>query len=310
MSNIDPAASAAPVPMPAPQTTPTPSAGEQKPDASTTTADVDGQADQQKPPATDAGAAEQAERERKRAHRQSAQERINEAVAAQRSAERQRDEILQRVLDGQLKPEAKVQANQQSVTDLKEPRETEFTDYGDYLKARDDYLVERTRRATAKEFDERRKADEGKRSLDERKVKAVEARERFDKSADSVADSYEDFDDVMEDLWAGKIAAVSNNDSVAEFIMEHAERGPELVYFLDKNPKEAKRIAALTSPIAITRELTRLEASLPKPKARTVTNAPTPPKELGGKGGADILDPEKMSPEQYRAWRKTPKAVS
>lgn len=298
MSLIDPAGRLDPAPVSAPserQTTPA-SGGETKPDANQAelpglTADPN----EQTPP-DDAGAEKEREERRER-RRNPAQERINELTADKRRLEREKDQLLERVLNGGQQPNG--QQRPASEGELKEPREADFADYGEYLKARDNFLVERTRRTTAKEYEDRQAAEKRKGSEEQMRVRASEARQRFDQAADSVATSYEDFDDVMDRLWDGKIPVVANNDAVAEFIIEHAERGPELVYFLDANPKEAKRIAALTSPIAVARELTRLEQALPKPTARTVSKAPPPPKEVKG-GGADKQDPEKMSIDDMR----------
>lgn len=310
MSFVDPVGRSdpAPVPTPAehkPSQTPTPSGGEVKPDAQAELPGIAADPTEQTP-ADDAGAetdVTKREEATPRRNRHPSQERISELTADKRRLERENEKLLERVLKGNDRPAQSDPATAQT-GDLKEPREEDFTDYGKYLHARDEFLVERTRRATAKEFEDRQKADERTRSEDQMRTSAREARQRFDEAANKVAEQYEDFADVMDDLFPPdksetRLPFMMNNH-IARFVFEEAERGPELVYHLDANPKEAKRIAALTSPLAVARELTKLEAAMPQPKARTVTNAPRPPKEIKG-GGSDKLDEEKMSIAQMRA---------
>ena len=86
-------------------------------------------------------------------------------------------------------------------------------------------------------------------------------------------------------------------DAVASIVAD-SEKGPEIAYFLGKNPDEAKRISSL-SPLAAAREIGRLEAEM-TPKPRKISNAPPPVDTVGGGASSGNMDPAKMSIEQLR----------
>lgn len=98
----------------------------------------------------------------------------------------------------------------------------------------------------------------------------------------------------------------SPNVSITGFMKDAItgdDNGPEVVYWLGKNPAEAARISALP-PIRQVAEIGRLSArfsSAPEPKK--VTAAPAPRKTLQGHGTTPTKDPSKMDHAEYRAWR-------
>jgi hypothetical protein len=224
------------------------------------------------------------------------QRRINR-LTSEKYRERARAEQLEarlRELESKSQqPQAKAQD-----TDLKAPRVEDFKSYEDYERARDDYLTEKVRRDTKRELEEQRKASEAKQAEETERERITKAREQFDKRAEEVAESFEDFDDMLSDLYTGNHPAKALDRQGLEFIFEGSERGPELMHKLWLKPEEARRIAALR-PVQQVAELARLEASLTKPAAKT-TQAPPPPKTVGPRGGSDGKDPEKMTIEEMR----------
>lgn len=80
-----------------------------------------------------------------------------------------------------------------------------------------------------------------------------------------------------------------------------SDKGPDVAYFLGKNPAEAARIAGL-NPIAQAAAIGRLEAKFQTVVKKKTTSAPDPVRSVGNKGAA-VKAPEKMSTEEYRAWR-------
>ena len=70
----------------------------------------------------------------------------------------------------------------------------------------------------------------------------------------------------------------------------------EVLYHLGKNPEEASRIASL-SPVQQAKEIGRIETIISSKQPR-ITNAPNPPKILGGGGGSP---PQKSQAEMSRA---------
>lgn len=70
-----------------------------------------------------------------------------------------------------------------------------------------------------------------------------------------------------------------------------SDKGPELAYHLASNPAEAARLYRL-SPALQLMELGKLEAKLTAPKAKTLTEAPTPIPQSRGSGGKFQVDPD------------------
>jgi hypothetical protein len=81
-----------------------------------------------------------------------------------------------------------------------------------------------------------------------------------------------------------------------------SDKGPEILYYLGKNPAESARIASMDKARA-GYEIGRLEAALALPPAKIISGAPTPIKPISGGGEPPQMDQEKMTPEQWRDWR-------
>lgn len=88
---------------------------------------------------------------------------------------------------------------------------------------------------------------------------------------------------------------------LAEALLE-ADDGPELAYFLAKNPADAVRLGRLSPPQAAI-ELGRIVARWGRPPARKTTNAPAPVSTLGGASASADKDPGRMPMAEYRRWR-------
>lgn len=194
--------------------------------------------------------------------------------------------------------EAKLTKPETSADETRAPRLEDFRSYEEYERADRQFVADKARRDTVNEF-KKQEAERTAKAEQEASAKRMkEAAERFNKAADDVSEHYEDFADVMDDLWRGRIPVIRNNDAVAQYLIEESDRGPEVAYHLANNQADAERIGKL-SPLAQVRELVKLEASLPKPNA-PATKAPAPPKTIGGRGGSDTKDPEKMTIEELR----------
>lgn len=85
-----------------------------------------------------------------------------------------------------------------------------------------------------------------------------------------------------------------------EDVFLDADNGPELAYYLGKNPQEVQRLLNL-SPSKAAFEIARLDAKMAKqPKP---TSAPPPIRPVGGNEPA-AFDPATCTADEYRAWRK------
>jgi hypothetical protein len=222
------------------------------------------------------------------------------------NVEAERDRLrIERV----AKPEAAVAPVQTPRQDTgpQAPREADFANYDEYLSAREEFIADKARRATRAEIEAENRKRQSEVSQAEERKRMIDARKRFEDSAKDVSEHYEDFDEAMQDMWAGSIPAIAQSDAMAEYVIEVSERGPELAYHLHSNPKEASRIAKLT-PLAQVRELARLEATLPKPESRNISKAPSPPKTVKATGGASGKDIEALADSDMKAFSDMRKA--
>lgn len=108
----------------------------------------------------------------------------------------------------------------------------------------------------------------------------------------------EDYEELVYDQ------SLSITTPMAEVIAE-SDIGPQVAYYLAKNPDEASRIAAL-SPIQTARELGKIEARLTTAKAapKATTKAPPPPPKITATDTEVEPDPDKMSVNQWLKWRE------
>ena len=88
--------------------------------------------------------------------------------------------------------------------------------------------------------------------------------------------------------WEQKIATVAilEGSPIDVWVME-SPQGAELLYGPLSNPAEVRRIAAL-SPLQQVRELVLLEKGLEPAPAKTITDAPDPPRTLGDRSAAPV----------------------
>lgn len=107
--------------------------------------------------------------------------------------------------------------------------------------------------------------------------------------------AHEDFQQVVTN------PALALPESVLRASVE-ADNSADVLYYLGKNLDEARRIAGL-SPTAQAVEIGRASTRLSTPKPKT-TKAPPPVKQVRGSQGQFEKSHEKMTNEEYRAWRE------
>lgn len=168
------------------------------------------------------------------------------------------------------------------------PKVEDFPDYEAYLLARAKYEVRQ-------DFQKEARAAQERRIREQQQARQAEVTQGFAARVEAARDKYEDFDEVAFS------PAVPVTPAMAEVIAE-SDMGPDVAYWLGKHPQEARRIAGL-SPIAAAREIGKIEAKLsaPPPPKKT-TAAPPPPTTVRG-AAAPVVDPEKMSMDEWVKWR-------
>lgn len=227
----------------------------------------------------------------------SAQERIDELTWQRRQAEReaaydrqQREELAQRIAELEAKapkPDAKTLPN-----GAPDPDKYAAGRYDpDYLEALTDYKVQ----LRFQEQEQARIAAQRKTTFAEAEAKAVE--------------QYPDYNEAATAYAQHGISRVIDQLG----LLDDAESPTDLIYYLGKNPGELDKIANMTQQQA-TRYMGRIEATLSAkptetPAKPTVSTAPKPPSHLGGAKPAAVpqKDPDKMSMEEYAAWRNSQK---
>lgn len=156
---------------------------------------------------------------------------------------------------------------------------------------------------------ERMRAEEGEKAR--KAAEEVTARARLDAynaRVEKARQAHADFNEVAQS------PDVQVSMPVVHAIMTH-DQGPEIQYYLGKNPAEAARITAMTvdTPSGpqpdIARQLMEVglivaKLNAPQVQAQPVTKAAPPIKPLKSTPAPEEKDPTEMSMEEYKAWRK------
>ena len=213
-----------------------------------------------------------------------------------RRFERRLDKAYRRAAEAEARAKlaeeavAKFRTQQQPPVDPGAPKLEDFKDIEEYAAAREKHAAEKA----LKDHSERQRVDAQKKELETLVSSWTE-------KAESAADKYEDFDEVVGDVkptapWA--IAAMEADNAV------------DVMYWLGKNIKEAERIASLHPRVQV-REIGKIEAKLlaePPAKPKTPSKAPAPIQPLSGAAPAAPDGPSEN--DDMDAWvRKRRKQV-
>ena len=123
---------------------------------------------------------------------------------------------------------------------------------------------------------------------------AAEREQGFQAALVKEAEKHDDFWDVVSDP-----SATFLNGALLDAVKDFDNPGA-LIYHLNSNPAEARKIATLGSPARIGAALGKI--TLGKPSQSVTTEVPDPPGNLGGGPSGDV-DPTKMSTKEYIEWR-------
>lgn len=216
------------------------------------------------------------------------QNRIDKLTRQKADAEREIEFWKRQALgkDGE-KPAAPKEPAPAKATDAK-PQPGDYSSWEEYEDAAFEWRLA-----------QREKRLEAARGRETQQVEARAAHEKFWTDAAKLADVYPDFE------------AVVRNDElqisapVAQMIMQ-SDKAHDLAYHVAANPALALELSRM-APVEAARKLGRIEATLSRPAPRTVTQAPPPAARLKG-GDVPAKDPEKMSMDEYRAWRERKRA--
>lgn len=228
------------------------------------------------------------------------QKRIDELVK-QREEEKAEKLRLLALVEQYQKPAPKVEEQVEDGEPQKPSREA-FADSDAYAAALADYADAKAdwsaRRAVQDALAEEARKTEQRQIEEGQKA----AREAYQARVTKAAEKYADYKEVAES------PNVTVTIAMAQAIM-HSQHGPEIQYYLGKNPDEAKRISTLNPAeqlVELGLVVGKLSAPAPSPEKPKpiVSSAPKPIKTLEAKSEPVQKDPSEMSMEEYAVYAK------
>lgn len=251
---------------------------------------------------------------------QGVQKRIDE-LTRQREDERRRAEAAEarelRILSALEKATGTPKEPKQDIEEKEpvRPRKTDFTDPDQYDQAVDQYVTERAAWIAKREVKSHIEAQERKAAETQAQAQQRLVQESFRKRAEETSKKYSDYHEVAE-----------SPDVQVSFPMAYAilqsEQGPEIQYYLGKNPDEAKRISSMNtidqggnSVPDVARQLVELgiiAARLSQPAVKPVSQAPSPGKPIKAGETATVKSLEELDSEGMEAYaaRRKPELMA
>ncbi len=233
------------------------------------------------------------------------QRRIDELTQRQRDAQREAEywrEMAMRAIPAQ--PQG-AQAATPQAPQPPDPSKYQGGEWDpEYQRARDAYVKD----AAAHEAEMRlwRRVQQAAMAQHQQRAQAdFQAKaETFQERQAAFAAGVEDYHEAA----GAALATLGRNRAVADTIADaiaDSDAAPEVLYFLGKNPAEARALAQMT-PAAAARHVGRIEARIEREReaAKAATKAPRPPQTVGGGGGRAHADPrDAKSFAEYEAAR-------
>jgi hypothetical protein len=206
------------------------------------------------------------------------QRRIDKLTREKADKERELEYWRQQVLRSQPKDEPKEETPKAE----DKPTRDKFTSDEEFVEALTDWKLNQRQAKQAQENEQKAAVQP-----------LFEAREKF-------AATVDDFHDVMR---AATDVPVTPN--MLPYLQD-PELGPELGYFLAKNPEEAKKLAKL-GPVILAKSIVELQPRFkpdaPSAKTATVSKAPPPPNPVGrSASGQDEDISTTTDMDKYKAW--------
>lgn len=220
------------------------------------------------------------------------QKRIDELTRERYEAERRAAAAEQ-----QLRALNQRQQQQPPAQDKPPPKITDFQDIDSFLAARDAWQEERVLGKLRAEQQQASQRQQQENQQHGHQVAQLQAVERFKGAEAEARERYTDYDTVVSTPQMQQLRTV--RPDLAQAVID-SPHGADVVYYLGKNPQVAQQLATLNT-FAAAREIGRIEQMFMQPKPQA-TNAPPPPKQVGGRADAG-KNPENMNMREYREFR-------
>ena len=221
------------------------------------------------------------QREEANERAKAADERLEQALRALEAAGKREEKVVP--------PDPEPQRPTRSAYPDQDQWEQEMLDYADKKAA---WTAKREVKAAR---DEQERQTETKEIEESQRL----TREAYAGRLVKIKEKYADFSEVAE-------TETKISMPMAHVII-HSENGPELQYYLAKNPAEIERITKLTPPLQLM-ELGKIEAKLIVPEApapKPISVAPKPIKPITAGSESMPKSPENESMDEYAARRKS-----
>jgi hypothetical protein len=134
--------------------------------------------------------------------------------------------------------------------------------------------------------------------------RAAQARQAQEAQAQSFAEAAKKIAESSPDVWETIGSLANRLPTMAANLL--AEAGPEVAYAVGKDADAEARLRAARTPLAVAREIGRIEERLARPKETPPpqpTSAPEPPPRAVRGGNVGTRAPGEMSMGQYADWR-------
>lgn len=220
------------------------------------------------------------------------QERINQLTRKNYDQKHENEDLKARLLKLEQEPPKIAEAPVTRVA----PNEDDFELSSDYHTANAKYYADVSGDAAEKRIVASDSANTEKAAQTARQTEIEGKKAVFEKKLEAIRGNFEDFEEV----------AYGNNKQfmdmdLAEQIFE-LDKGPEVAYYLGSHLDVSERIFALP-PVKRARELTKLEFQVKALKPKLVSGAPDPITTLGNSETVAETDPDKMTADEWQAWR-------
>jgi hypothetical protein len=230
---------------------------------------------------------EEIPKERPRGDQDAAWKRLQRRKDDYKQRAERAEAMIQQQMYQQLQPQ------QQPVQESDEPARDQYADDAGYLKAWMEWSKQGITKQVRQEFYQQ-----------QQETQQTQAKEAWDKKLAVTREKYPDYDEVLEDALDIKIP--ENLYPALTTALQESDLGGDIWYYLSSNPDEARRVMQM-SPTRVALEIGRLESILESELKQTkkvlVSKAPSPVASPKASSGKSSRDPNKMTPEEYYAWR-------
>lgn len=230
---------------------------------------------------------EEIPKERPRGDQDAAWKRLQRRKDDYKQRAERAEAMIQQQMYQQLQPQ------QQPVQESDEPARDQYADDAGYLKAWMEWSKLGITKQVRQEFYQQ-----------QQETQQTQAKEAWDKKLAVTREKYPDYDEVLEEALDIKIP--ENLYPALTTALQESDLGGDIWYYLSSNPDEARRVMQM-SPTRVALEIGRLESILESELKQTkkvlVSKAPSPVMAPKASSGKSSRDPDKMTPEEYYAWR-------